>query len=273
MKVLSPATISTLRVGATASRTQSVSRKVSRGAIRRRLPCLESHLPLIRTQGPSLNLCLWRSLELSAAVSSLVTPCSSGSPSRFARLLPPADLSLRPHSGAGPIGLASLLAARAAGATPIVITDIAESRLAFAKTLVPGVHTVAVERGLSSKDLAIKIKETANIPLGLSVALECTGVESSVQAAIYVSSVFRSFRGSRAVYDNVASQSVKFGSTVFVIGVGKDYQSLPFMHMSANEIDLKLQVSCVVAALVLRSELIRVVFAVPLRQPIPESHP
>lgn len=37
------------------------------------------------------------------------------------------------------------------------------------------------------------------------------------------------------------AQSAKFGSTVFVIGVGKDYQSLPFMHMSANEIDLKLQ--------------------------------
>lgn len=76
----------------------------------------------------------------------------------------------------------------------------------------------------------------------MSVALECTGVESSVQTAIF---------------------SAKFGSTVFVslfhlsrpslrlgltsllpsqvIGVGKDYQSLPFMHLSANEIDIKLQ--------------------------------
>lgn len=113
-----------------------------------------------------------------------------------------------------------MVAARAAGATPIVITDIAESRLAFAKTLVPDVKTVLVERGVSAVDLAAQIRTAAGLDGGLSVALECTGVESSVQAAIY---------------------SVKFGSTVFVIGVGKEFQNLPFMHMSANEIDLKLQ--------------------------------
>ncbi|GAA5919764.1 hypothetical protein JCM6882_003759 [Rhodosporidiobolus microsporus] len=122
--------------------------------------------------------------------------------------------------GAGPIGLVSLLAARAAGAAPIVITDIAQSRLDFAKKLVPAVKTVLVERGLEPKDLAAKIKEQAGLPLGMSVALECTGVESSVQSAIYAS---------------------RFGATVFVIGVGKDFQTLPFMHMSANEIDVKMQ--------------------------------
>ncbi|GAA5820473.1 hypothetical protein JCM11251_005639 [Rhodosporidiobolus azoricus] len=122
--------------------------------------------------------------------------------------------------GAGPIGLVSLLAARAAGAAPIVITDIAQSRLDFAKKLVPNVKTVLVERGVEPKDLAAQIKEQAGLPLGMSVTLECTGVESSVQTAIYAS---------------------KFGATVFVIGVGKDFQTLPFMHMSANEIDIKMQ--------------------------------
>ncbi|BGP26814.1 hypothetical protein JCM10295v2_005775 [Rhodotorula toruloides] len=122
--------------------------------------------------------------------------------------------------GAGPIGLISLLAARAAGATPIVITDIAQSRLDMAKQLVPGVKTVLVERGVEPKDVAAKIKKEAGLSLGLSIALECSGVESSVQTAIYAS---------------------KFGGTVFVIGAGKDFQSLPFMHMSVNEIDLKFQ--------------------------------
>lgn len=28
---------------------------------------------------------------------------------------------------------------------------------------------------------------------------------------------------------------------MFVIGVGKDYQNIPFMHLSANEIDLRFQ--------------------------------
>lgn len=122
--------------------------------------------------------------------------------------------------GAGPIGLVSLLAARAAGACPIVITDLAASRLEFAKRLVPGVRTVQVERGQSAQELATQVKKAAGLDKGMSITLECTGSEPSIQAAIF---------------------SMKFGGTVFVIGVGKDYQSLPFMHMSANEIDIKLQ--------------------------------
>ena len=36
-------------------------------------------------------------------------------------------------------------------------------------------------------------------------------------------------------------QATKFGGSVFVIGVGKDFQNIPFMHLSANEIDLRFQ--------------------------------
>jgi L-iditol 2-dehydrogenase len=46
-------------------------------------------------------------------------------------------------------GLVTLLAARAAGAEPIVISDLSESRLEFARKLVPGVRTILVERGLT----------------------------------------------------------------------------------------------------------------------------
>lgn len=48
--------------------------------------------------------------------------------------------------GAGPIGLITLLCCQAAGACPLVITDIDEGRLAFAKDLVPSVITHKVER-------------------------------------------------------------------------------------------------------------------------------
>jgi len=121
-------------------------------------------------------------------------------------------------AGAGPIGLCTLICARAAGAEPIVITDLAESRLEFAKKLVPGVRTVKIEKGMTPKEAGKKVRET----LGMepSLAMECTGVESSVQTAIY---------------------SVKFGGLVFVIGVGKEFQNMPFMHLSANEIDVKYQ--------------------------------
>ncbi|KII87357.1 hypothetical protein PLICRDRAFT_42985 [Plicaturopsis crispa FD-325 SS-3] len=120
--------------------------------------------------------------------------------------------------GAGPIGLVSLLASRAAGAEPIVITDLFQSRLDFAKTLVPGVRTVLVERGNTPKEVAAKVKEAAGEPVKLT--LECTGVESSVHAGVF---------------------STKFGGKVFIIGVGKNEQLFPFMHLSANEIDLSFQ--------------------------------
>ncbi|KAF8634563.1 hypothetical protein AX17_004153 [Amanita inopinata Kibby_2008] len=120
--------------------------------------------------------------------------------------------------GAGPIGLATLLAARAAGAEPIVITDLFQSRLDFAKKLVPGVRTVSILRGSTPRENANRIKEAADGPLKL--ALECTGVESSIQNAIY---------------------SVQFGGKVFIIGVGKNEQTFPFMHLSANEIDVQFQ--------------------------------
>lgn len=87
--------------------------------------------------------------------------------------------------GAGPIGLVTLLAAHAAGAAPLVITDIDDSRLEMAKRLVPRVRTVKVESGVGPEDVAEKIKKALGREAGL--VLECTGVESSIHSAIYVS--------------------------------------------------------------------------------------
>lgn len=120
--------------------------------------------------------------------------------------------------GAGPIGLVTLLACRAAGASPIAITDLSDDRLNFAKQLVPTVKTVKVGRTSSSKEVADQVVEVMG--LKPSIAIECSGFESSINAAIF---------------------SMKFGGKVFVIGVGKDEQVYPFMHMSANEIDLQFQ--------------------------------
>jgi len=120
--------------------------------------------------------------------------------------------------GAGPIGLVSLLSARAAGAEPVVITDLFQSRLDLARKLVPGVRTVLIERGSTPKESAEKIKAAANGPI--KIALECSGVENSIHTAIY---------------------SAQFGGKVFIIGVGKNEQVFPFMHLSANEIDVSFQ--------------------------------
>ena len=121
--------------------------------------------------------------------------------------------------GAGPIGLVTLLCCRAAGAGPIVITDIDEGRLKFAKELVPSVRTYKVERGVGPEQAADDIVNVAG-GIRLTVALECTGVESSITSAIW---------------------SVKFGGKVFVIGVGKNEMNMPFMRLSTQEIDLQFQ--------------------------------
>lgn len=87
--------------------------------------------------------------------------------------------------GAGPIGLCCLLAANAAGAAPVVVTDVDEGRLEFARGLVPRVRTVLIGKGEGPEGVAGRVKEALGREAGL--VLECTGVESSIHGAIYVS--------------------------------------------------------------------------------------
>ncbi|KAF2868795.1 sorbitol dehydrogenase-like protein [Massariosphaeria phaeospora] len=121
--------------------------------------------------------------------------------------------------GAGPIGLVTLLCCKAAGAAPLVITDIDAGRLAFAKKLVPGVQTHKVDFAHSPSDFAACITSLMD-GVEPAVAMECTGVESSIGGAI---------------------QAVKFGGKVFVIGVGKNEMKIPFMRLSTREVDLQFQ--------------------------------
>lgn len=122
--------------------------------------------------------------------------------------------------GAGPIGLITLHVCRAAGASPIVISDIDDARLDFAKSIMPQVITHKVEDLETPEQFA----ETVSVLLGegieIALALECTGVQRSVCSAI---------------------QTVKFGGKVFVVGVGKEKMEIPFMRCSANEVDLQFQ--------------------------------
>ncbi|KAI7953433.1 hypothetical protein MJO28_005980 [Puccinia striiformis f. sp. tritici] len=120
--------------------------------------------------------------------------------------------------GAGPIGLVTLLACVAAGACPIVITDISESRLDFAKRIVPSVSTFRIVEGVSEPELGQRIQTMMGEKP--QVALECTGRQSSVRTAIF---------------------SVKFGGKVFMIGCGQNEQMFPHTYMFENQIDVQFQ--------------------------------
>lgn len=84
----------------------------------------------------------------------------------------------------------------------------------------PGVGTVLISQNTTSKEQAVQIKEAAGC--SLAVALECTGVESSIHTAVYVS-VFISFR---YYVFKLLYQSMQFGGKVFIIGVGRNEQSV-----------------------------------------------
>ncbi|KAL1899336.1 L-arabinitol 4-dehydrogenase [Ceratocystis pirilliformis] len=120
--------------------------------------------------------------------------------------------------GAGPIGLITLLCVKAAGACPIVITDIDEGRLKFAKELVPSVVTHLVTRQPAEEGAKSIVKSFGGIEP--AVVMECTGAEPSIASAIY---------------------AAKFGGKVFIIGVGKNEINIPFMRASTREVDIQLQ--------------------------------
>ncbi|KPM37563.1 L-arabinitol 4-dehydrogenase [Neonectria ditissima] len=120
--------------------------------------------------------------------------------------------------GAGPIGLLALAGARASGAHPIVITDVEPTRLAFAKQMVPTVKTYQVDVAKSNEDNGKAVRQLFGDAEYVQprVALECTGVESSVCSAAYM---------------------VRRGGLLMVVGVGKSIMNnLPFMHLSLAEV-------------------------------------
>ncbi|KAF2839345.1 sorbitol dehydrogenase-like protein [Patellaria atrata CBS 101060] len=121
--------------------------------------------------------------------------------------------------GAGPIGLITLICCKAAGAEPLAVTDIDEGRLKFAASLVPGLRTHKVDPTHSAQAFASAISALMEA-VEPALAMECTGVESSIAGAI---------------------EAVKFGGKVFVIGVGKNEIKIPFMRCSTREVDLQFQ--------------------------------
>lgn len=135
--------------------------------------------------------------------------------------------------GAGPIGLCALASVKASGAWPIVITDVDEAKLEFARKFVPGVMTYKVELGDSALITSEKIRQvfgcrprdvekmvaTPDEYQAPSTVIECTGIESSVNTACY---------------------TCRRDGVVMVVGVGRSIMNnLPFMHLSLSEIDLR----------------------------------
>ena len=103
-------------------------------------------------------------------------------------------------TGAGPIGLSTLLAAKAAGASQVAMSDLRVDRL-----------NRAAELG------AEPVKDTEVEPRTFDVAIDCTGAEAAVRTAI---------------------GATRSGGRVVLVGLGPDELTLPIVEAATREIDM-----------------------------------
>uniref|UniRef100_UPI0037E978BE sorbitol dehydrogenase n=1 Tax=Semicossyphus pulcher TaxID=241346 RepID=UPI0037E978BE len=117
--------------------------------------------------------------------------------------------------GAGPIGLVSLVVAKAMGASQVVITDLSAERLAMAKELGADFQ-LTVTRGDGPQQMAQKVADM----LGAQpqITIECTGAESCIQTAIY---------------------ATRSGGVVVLVGLGSEMATLPIVNAAVREVDIR----------------------------------
>merc|ERR1712012_711979 len=117
--------------------------------------------------------------------------------------------------GAGPIGLVSLLTAKAMGASEVIITDIMDNRLEVAKSM-GATHTYKVGGGKTAEQMA---DEVADLLGGdkPDVTIECSGVESSVRFGI---------------------MATKSGGCLVLVGLGKAEISMPIVNAAVREVNI-----------------------------------
>lgn len=117
-------------------------------------------------------------------------------------------------TGAGTMGLLTMLVAKAYGASYVVIADINEARLDLAKKLGANL-TILLERGDDPLKIGERIKNGASGPVDIS--FECTGTESCTRIAI---------------------EACRFGAKLAAVGLGPPLIQVPLATASLKEIDI-----------------------------------
>jgi L-iditol 2-dehydrogenase len=117
--------------------------------------------------------------------------------------------------GAGPIGLVTMLSARAFGAPRIVIADVDEHRLSVAKSL--GADAT-VKVSTSTDDLAEEI-ELIQAAMGgdIDVSLDCAGFSKTMSTAL---------------------EATRPGGRVCLVGMGHNEMTVPLTSAAIREVDV-----------------------------------
>lgn len=88
--------------------------------------------------------------------------------------------------GAGSVGLLCGAVAQAFGAKKVVLVDILEKKLEFARKFVKGCETYLSEKGKSAEENAKEVVKRFGLGGGADVVLEATGAEPCICAGVYV---------------------------------------------------------------------------------------
>lgn len=117
--------------------------------------------------------------------------------------------------GAGPIGLVTLLTARAMGATRICITDMVPHRLEVARSM-GATHTMLFEKGSVEADNVRHVQQLMGRAPDRTI--DCSGAEATARMAILVT---------------------RTGGTVVLVGMGAAEAKLPLVDGLVREVDIR----------------------------------
>ncbi|XP_067636043.1 sorbitol dehydrogenase-like [Eurosta solidaginis] len=117
--------------------------------------------------------------------------------------------------GAGPIGLVTLLTAKAMGAEKILITDLVQQRLDVAKEL-GATHTLLINKNDTAEDVVKQVHAVMGAEPDKSI--DCCGAESTTRVSIL---------GTRS------------GGCVVIVGMGVAEPKIPLMNALVREVDIR----------------------------------
>ncbi|KAH7046647.1 chaperonin 10-like protein [Macrophomina phaseolina] len=120
--------------------------------------------------------------------------------------------------GSGTIGLLCAAVATAFGASRVVVVDILERKLEFARGFVDGVRTFAPREAEAAEDAAARLVAENGLGEGGDVVLEATGAEPCIQMGVHL---------------------LKMGGTFVQAGLGKSLLQFPMVRMSEKELTMK----------------------------------
>ncbi|XP_053221167.1 sorbitol dehydrogenase isoform X1 [Podarcis raffonei] len=116
--------------------------------------------------------------------------------------------------GAGPIGLVTLLIAKAMGAAQVVITDLSAPRLEKAKEI--GADFAVQIKSQSPEEVAHLVEQALGCMPDITV--ECTGAQAAIQTGIY---------------------ATRSGGTLVLVGLGPEMVTLPIVNAAVREVDIR----------------------------------